>query len=138
MNMFRWIVSQSLLWAVSAILLVVAPETILGWFDMQQIPNLHALARVFGSELMGLALVSYFTRDLVYTPERKRLALAYLISNTLGFAATTGAIMQAAIGGVAWALASLYAIYALAFAYYFFGPGKEYERPPEGVRRLFG
>jgi hypothetical protein len=91
------IISQSVLWAIAAVLLLVSPRLILDLFDVVQAPSVHALARVFGSELAGLTLASYFTRHLVATPRRKALALAYTASNTLGFLATFVAVMSGAL-----------------------------------------
>lgn len=111
------IVSQSILWAAAAALLVLAPQVILGWFDVQQ---QETIARVFGAELAGLALVSYFTRQLARTPQRRDLAIAYTVSNTLGTWVTASSIMNGSMGRFTWILTGLYLIYALAFAYYLF------------------
>jgi hypothetical protein len=137
MSMIPLIVSQSFLWAAASALLVIAPETILSWFDMPQSPSQHALARVFGAELSGLTLVSYFTRHLVYTPRKKSLALAYAVCNSLGFAVTSGAIIQGSMARFTWALSGLYLIYALAFAYYRFFDHREHEQRTEGAGGLF-
>jgi hypothetical protein len=120
MTMMFVIVTQAFLWAGNAALLLLAPELILGWFKIVQAPSVDAFARVFGSELAGLALASYFTRQIIYTQYRKPVALAYIASNALGFLVTAGAMVQGALGGLTWALSALYLIYAVAFAYYFF------------------
>jgi hypothetical protein len=126
--MMFMIVSQSFLWAAASALLVIVPETILGWFDLPQAAGTSALARVFGAELSGLTLVSYFTRHLIYTEQRKKLAIAYTVSNTLGSVATIVAGVQGVLGGFIWVLSALYVIYAVAFAYWCFFDGKERER----------
>jgi hypothetical protein len=126
--MMFMIVSQSFLWAAASALLVIAPETILGWFDLPQAAGTSALARVFGAELSGLTLVSYFTRDLIYTQQRKKLAIAYTVSNTLGSLVTIVAGVRGTLGGFIWVLSALYVIYAVAFAYWCFFDGKQRER----------
>lgn len=137
MSMNRLIVSQAILWAITSVLLLLAPETLLGWFAMHDISSQQALARIFGSELAGLTLASYFTRHLVYTRRRKNLALAYTASNTLGFVVTLDAILDDAMRGFTWALCGLYLVYALAFAYYTFLDPTEYEHRLDGARALF-
>ena len=137
MSMNRLIVSQAILWAITSVFLLLAPATLLGWFAMHDIPSQQSLARIFGSELAGLTLASYFTRHLVYTRRRKNLALAYTASNTLGFVVTLDALLGEAMSRFTWALSALYLIYALAFAYYTFLDPTEYEHRLDGARAIF-
>ncbi|WP_044558802.1 hypothetical protein [Azospirillum sp. B4] len=116
--MIRMIVSQSFLWMCASILLCVVPQTLLSWFGIPPVAYQDVLARLFGSELAGLAMVSYFTRQLAHTPRRKYLAAAYSVSNTLGFITTFSAVISGMPGIPILLLSVLYLVYAIFFIYH--------------------
>jgi hypothetical protein len=136
MRMIYLIVTQSFLWAVASLLLLAAPHAIFLLFGMELSPTSSALARVFGAELTGLTLASYFTRHLVYGPRCKNLAMAYTASNTLGFVVTGRAMMLGSMSSFTWVLCGLYFIYAVGFAYFRFFDKKEHEQRIEGAHGL--
>ena len=45
MSMNRLIVSQAILWAITSVFLLLAPDTLLGWFAMHDIPSQQSLAQ---------------------------------------------------------------------------------------------
>ena len=138
MRLILLIVSQSALWAIASLMLLCAPRTIFHWFDLDVSPtSLRA-----GTHLRLRADRPHpgqlLHRHLVYSPRRKNLAMAYTASNTLGFLVTAWGISAGSMGHFSWALAALYLLYALGFAYYRFLDPTRYEHRIEGAHGMFG
>ncbi len=126
--------SQSILWFIIAVPLVAWPEGLLGIFGPELTPLGYVVARIFGAELIGLALASWFTRQppayLVELVGADRLGLqsiraverglfgAYVTSNSLGFLASLRGTLSGTLNSRGWLLVALYLIYALLFAYF--------------------
>lgn len=112
------IASQAVLWLIVAVLLVLFPKLIISFFGSSYTPFTITLARIFGSELTGLALVSWITREPSDSSTLRGLALSYLICNSLAFiACVVGRSSGALVERTAWLLIALYLLYALLFAY---------------------
>ena len=111
------IASQSLLWLAAAAWLFLAPDPLLLLFG-EGVTRYHAaVARVFGAELAGLGLASWFTRHTADPGVLRGLCWSYFASNTLGFLATFGAVRMGAMNANCWVLVVIYLVYAVAFGY---------------------
>lgn len=110
------IASQSVIWLVTALFLVLLPEPMLGFFGTSHTPFTVTLAQIFGSELTGLALVSWITRDTADPRKQNALLLSYFICNSLGFLVCLLGIKAGALRQAGWLLVGLYLLYALLFA----------------------
>ena len=115
MTFSRFIASQSLLWSFFALWLLVAPTLLLGVLGAQATPATNLVARIFGSELAGLALVSWFTRNASTLEMRRRLAVSYIVSNTLGFVTSSLGTVAGTFNSLGWLLVAIYLIYAVGF-----------------------
>jgi hypothetical protein len=111
------ITSQSVIWIVTAFFLLLLPQPFLTFFGAPPSPLAVAVARIFGAELTGLALVSWFTRIEADPRVLPNILFSYVASNTLGVAVTLYATAVGALNTRAWFLAALYLLYALAFIY---------------------
>ena len=111
------ITSQSAVWIVTAFFLLVLPQPFLTFFGGPPQPLAVAVARIFGAELTGLALVSWFTRHEADPRVLPNILFSYVVSNTLGVVVTSYAIEVGGLNTRAWFLAALYLLYALAFIY---------------------
>ena len=111
------IASQSVLWIILALILVLAPESIVTFFGATHTPFTLTLARIFGAELTGLALVSWFTRNPQDPNVLQALLLSYFTCNTLGFIASLIGRMSGTMVPRGWLVVALYFLYALLFAY---------------------
>lgn len=111
------ITSQSAIWIVTAFFLLLLPEPFLTFFAAPPSPLAVAVARIFGAELTGLALVSWFTRHEADPRVLPNILFSYVVSNTLGFAVASYATAVGALNTRGWLLAALYLLYALAFIY---------------------
>lgn len=111
------IASQSIIWIIVALLLLLAPGLILTFFGFETSPYIITLARIFGSELAGLALVSWLTKDMAETKILRGLIYSYFTCNTLGFIASLLGRLSGAMLPSGWLVVVLYLLYALLFAY---------------------
>lgn len=117
MTASKLIASQALIWIIAALFLVLIPEPMLAFFGTSHTLFTVTLARIFGSELTGLALVSWITRDTAEPGQRNALLLSYFICNSLGFIVSLLGRQSGALTQAGWYLVGLYLIYALLFAY---------------------
>jgi hypothetical protein len=120
MSVTTFIASQSAIWIVTAFCLIFVTYPFLVFFGHEPQAMTAAVARVFGAELTGLALVSYFTRHTREPKLLSLLTLSYTICNTLGFAISLHGVLTGALNPKAWALVGLYLVYAVGFAYFRF------------------
>jgi hypothetical protein len=104
------------LWAVFALWLLISPATLLGVLGAETSAVTALVARIFGSELAGLALVSWFTRGAEEVAMQRRLAFSYVVSNTLGFGVSLQGTLAGTFNGLGWVLVVLYLVYAVGFA----------------------
>ena len=111
------IASQSVIWIIVALFLFLAPETIVTFFGATHTQFTLTLARIFGAELTGLALVSWFTRNPQDPKVLQALLLSYFTCNTLGFIASLLGRMSGTMIPRGWLVVALYLVYALLFAY---------------------
>jgi len=111
------IASQSAIWLVTALFLLLLPQTILTFAAGPPSPDAVGVARIFGAELAGLALVSWFTRREGDPSVYSRILFSYVVSNTLGFAASLYATVAGVFNRRCWLFAALYLLYAVAFIY---------------------
>ena len=116
------IYSQAAIWFVVALMLLAYPVAPITLFGASYTPFTVTLANIFGAELMGLALVSWFTRETTNAVLRRHLLLAYFICNSLGFLASLWGRLSGALVSAGWILVALYLLYAVAFAYLRFTP----------------
>lgn len=117
MSSSKAIASQSIIWIIVALFLVLMPEPMLAFFGSSYTPFTVTLARIFGSELTGLALVSWITRETAEPGKLKALLLCYFICNSLGFIVCLLGRQSGALTQAGWCLVGLYLLYALLFAY---------------------
>jgi hypothetical protein len=117
MSAAKVIASQSIIWLITALFLILLPERMLTFFGTFYTPFTITLAQIFGSELTGLALVSWITRELAEPAKRDALLLSYFICNSLGFIVSLLGRQAGALRPSGWFLVGVYLIYALLFAY---------------------
>ena len=115
MTLSRFIASQSVLWIVFASWLLIAPAALLAVLGAESNAVTDLVARIFGAELAGLALVSWFTRNAEELEMQRRLAFSYVVSNTLGFVGSLSGTLAGTFDSLGWLLVALYLIYAVGF-----------------------
>lgn len=109
-----WIASQSVIWFGVAALLLGAPGVLSSvLFNGSLNATGMVVARLFGAELMGLALVSWVTRESEW--HSRALYGSYATCNTLGFVVSCAALVSGMVSPIGWILVPLYFAYATAF-----------------------
>ena len=111
------IASQSILWLIVSILLLLAPRYFLGFFGPGITPFGETVAQFFGAELSGFALASWFTRNVESVAVIRRLVSSYIVCNFLGFLVSLTGTLSGRLNSHAWLLVALYLGYALMFSY---------------------
>lgn len=124
------IASQSIIWIVAALLLLLLPHSILTFVIGSPPLEATGVARFFGAELAGLAVVSWFTRrEQDTSPVYHGILFSYAVSNTLGFAASLYVTVTGTFNRRCWFFAALYLLYAVAFVYLLAARAQTTSRP---------
>lgn len=116
--------SQAAIWLLLSVMLLLYPEPLLS-LGTSHTPFTATVARIFGAELMGLTLASWFTRHTTDPVVRRHLLFSYFVSNTLGFIVCLWGRLSGTLVPLGWVIVALYLLYAVAFAYLRFVPGAD-------------
>ncbi|MES1241950.1 MAG: hypothetical protein ABUT39_10060 [Acidobacteriota bacterium] len=108
--------SQAVLWFVVSVVLIAAPRVLLSFLGLEPTSGSLVVARIFGAELISLALVSWITRNPASPRTLRALCLSYVLCNSLGFAVSLQATLAGVMNAFGWVLVALYGLYATGFA----------------------
>ena len=111
----RFVASQSLIWILMALLLLIIPRQFIGFFGPVLDDGSVVLARIFSAELTALAIVSYFETSK-HWPAFPRMAwLAYSLSNSIATIVALCAVFSGAFNVRGWLIVAAYLLYAVVF-----------------------
>jgi hypothetical protein len=111
----RFVASQSILWAIMAILFLILPVQFIGYFGPVLSPGAEVVARLFGAELTALAIVSFTETARRWPSNTRAVWFAYAASNTLGTIVCFLGIRAHALNERGWFLVAAYGLYAAVF-----------------------
>ena len=77
------------------------------------------VARLFGSALLGFALISWFARSFAKDPQQST-ALSFLVATGVGFVVSLLAQLDGAVNELGWTTVAIYLLLALGFGYFRF------------------
>lgn len=77
-------------------------------------------AALAGGSILGFASLMWFGRRAASVEARRAIALALLVQDTIGFAASLWLQLTAAVNAFGWASSALYGFLALCYVYFLF------------------
>ena len=101
---------------------LVVPATVLGYFGTETRVAVLVVARFFGSAMLALGLLLWFSKDITDENVQKNFGYALLASSVIGLilAIYGSASSQAVIRTNAWIPILLYVLFGLGYAYLVF------------------
>ncbi len=115
MGLKRFIASQSLLWILMAIGMLLVPRQFVGFFGADLSAGGVVLARLFAAELTALAFVSYFETARNWPTVPPMAWLGYTLSNGIGFGSTLVATLSGVFNQRGWIVVAAYFLYFIVF-----------------------
>jgi len=77
-------------------------------------------ARLVGGSILGYATLMWFGFRAAFVEARRAIALALLVQDGIGFIASMEIQLHGSVNAFGWSNPLLYALLALAYAYFFF------------------
>jgi hypothetical protein len=101
---------------------VVAPAALLAQYGTTD-PDVHTIymSRFFGSALIQVGILLWLARNIVDTLGRRAIVLSGLIGTAIGFLVSVQGQMNGLANALGWSTVVIYALFAIAFAYFQFG-----------------
>jgi len=119
--------SLSLLMTVNAIVaavfglaFVIAPGQTASLYGVTADAQFRYLAQLFGSALVGFAVLTWAARNATASDARKAIVLALFLSDGLGFVLALLGQLGGVVNTMGWSTVAIYLLLALGFAYFQF------------------
>ena len=106
--------------AVFGIAFVVAPGQAASLYGVTADPQFRYLAQLFGSALVGFAVLTWVARNATASDARKAIVLALFVSNALGFVLALIGQLGGVMNTMGWSTVVIYLLLALGFGYFQF------------------
>ena len=110
---------NSLVGIVFGAVLLAAPALLMRMYGLPEALSADLFARLFGAELLGLNLATWFVRNRPDGEGASFAVLGHCISETFGFAVAVGAALANVGNGMMWSVVALFALFAAANWYYY-------------------
>ena len=124
MRLRAFLLAGTVLSLLFALALLLGPATILKFFGLTSGATEVLLAQLMGAGLVGVALMSWFAKDLTDSQASQGTMIALLATAAVAFVVTLlGILAKVPKGNTAWIAVVLFLAFTLGFAYFqFLGP----------------
>lgn len=120
MNLKNLFLINAIIALFFGVVFVLFPADTLAQYGVKMVPKGAILvARLFGSALLGLAIVSWFTRSFARDAQQN-IALGLFVVAGVGFVVSLLAQLDAAVNDLGWSTVAIYLLLALGFGYFRF------------------
>ena len=120
--------SQNVFFTIAAIIFIIfgvgqllAPQELMGMYGLSFNPAGVLIARVFGTVVIGLAIIYWACRNAKASPLLQAVIYAGVISNAADVVVAWYGISTGVLNTMGWALVILHALLTIGFAYLAFG-----------------
>ncbi len=106
--------------AIFGLAFVLLPETTSSLYDITLSPGGVLIAQLFGTSLVGYAVLTWFARNAGESEGRNAIILAMVISDAIGFIVALLAQLSGVTNALGWSTVAIYLLLALGFGYFQF------------------
>src|SRR5512143_41214 len=113
----------SLVMVVSAVIdfilgiaLVLVPDAVGALFGVMAMERLTE--QLFGAQLIGIAILNFFARNVQERETRQAIVLANVVANTISFIVALTLTLQSLFNAMGWVMVAIPLVFALGFGYF--------------------
>ena len=99
---------------------VLMAGTLLSFYGTTLSPGGLVVARLFGTALLGYAVLTWFARNTEESEARRAIVLALFVSDVVGFIVALVGQLSGAVNALGWSTVVIYLLLALGFGYFQF------------------
>ena len=99
---------------------VVLPTRLLSIYGITADAQLAFIGQLFGTALLGYALLTWTARNAAASDARGAIVLALFVSDAIGFVVALIAQLRNVVNAVGWSTVAIYLLLALGFGYFQF------------------
>jgi hypothetical protein len=108
---------------------VLVPAELVAMYGVELPVGPAVVARLFGSLLVGLAVMSWQARAAPPSDGLRAIVLGFFVSDALGFVLSVHGEVTGAVNALGWSTVALYALLAVGFGIFAFGKSVATARP---------
>ncbi len=108
--------------AVFGLAFVIAPGQAAALYGITADAQFRYLAQLFGTALVGYAVLTWMAHNAPASDTRKAIVLALLISEALGFVLALLGQLAGVVNSVGWLTVAIYLLLAVGFGYQYLRP----------------
>jgi hypothetical protein len=120
MKLSNFFVINSVIALIYGISYQLAPTAVLSLYGVTQSPGATLLARLFGAALIGIGLLTWFSRNIKDSDAQHAIILSMLVYDVIGVIVCVNGIVSGAMNAVGWTGVAIFLILALGYAYFQF------------------
>jgi hypothetical protein len=117
MRLSNLLVVAAAIAAIFGVALVVVPGPLLAIYAMTVDKTGTVVAQLFGSVLIGFAVLNWFARNVTDPVARRAVVLGNLAGNVVGFVVILLGQLAGVANALGWSNVAIYLLLALAWAY---------------------
>jgi len=120
MKLSNLLVINALIALIYGISYQLAPTAVLSLYGVTQGPGATLLARLFGAALIGIGLLTWFSRNVKDTGAQRAIILSMLVYDVIGVIVCVQGTVSGAMSAVGWTGVAVFLFLALGYAYFQF------------------
>lgn len=103
---------------------IFLPSTLLALYQVSVAPGSVLMGQLFGAQLLFIAIVTWYARDLRDGRALGAIVLGGVITAAAGTAITAKALSDGAVGPMGWLALAIYGLLTLGYLYFQLQPTK--------------
>lgn len=117
MKFSTFIVSAAIVSGAFGIAFILAPGQVISLYGNEPTAISRYIAQLFGCSLFAFAVLLWSARN-VTGPEARRIVVALLVADALGFIVSLIAQLGGVVNALGWSTVVIYLFYSIGFAYF--------------------
>ena len=99
---------------------VLAPAEVLAFYGVTLTPGTAVVARLFGSALVGYAVVGWLARTVANSEALQAIVTGYFFGSTVGCVVALHGVLSGATNALGWSTLAIYGLFAVVFGVFHF------------------
>lgn len=120
MRFRTFLIINAILAVIIGALLVLIPSILIRYFGLAPDSGMDVDGALFGSMLILMGLVAWFSRDVTDAKAQMALVEAYTIASLISLVVSVVALVNHTFNAVGWVVVALYAIATVVYGYYWY------------------